>query len=170
MSGEAESIKKSLIQILGLDGIYQDVIPCKVVSVEDNLCQCTTLAGEKEIVDVRISSEVDATNLLVIPSVDSAVMVGMIDDVNGVVVMYGKLDSIALRGAQFGGLVEVVGLVNKINALENLVNNILNTLKSTTIPLAPSGTYPFAPLYALLTDIAPITVRGDIENTNVTHG
>lgn len=170
MSGESESIKKSLIQLLGLDGIYQDIIPCIVTSISGNACQCTTVAGERELSDVRLSSEVDDTNILIIPSTGSVVMVGMIDDVNGVVVMYGKIDSIAIRGDQYGGLIKLVELVAKINALETLTNNILNVLKATVIPLAPSGTYPFASLYAALADITPITARSDIENTKVTHG
>lgn len=62
------------------------------------------------------------------------------------------------------------GLLKKINQLEDLVNNILTTLKSTIIPLAPSGTYPFAPLYTSYTNIAPVTSEKDISNPSVFHG
>lgn len=67
------------------------------------------------------------------------------------------------------GIPKVTPLTSKINALENLVNSILNALKTTVIPLAPSGSYPFAPLYAALNDITPITAQSDLENTKLKH-
>lgn len=77
--------------------------------------------------------------------------------------------TIEFNGGAKNGLPMVAPLVTKINALENLVNSILNVLKSTTIPLAPTGTYPFAPLYTALADILPITAQADIENTDITQ-
>jgi len=67
------------------------------------------------------------------------------------------------------GIPKVVALASKIAAVETLVNNILTVLKATTIPLAPSGTYPFAALYAALSVIAPITSQASIEDTKVKH-
>lgn len=67
-----------------------------------------------------------------------------------------------------GGLVKVIELTQKVNNLETLVNNLLVTLKATTIPLAPSGTYPFAPLYAAYNTLTP-TTQTEIEDTKIKH-
>lgn len=75
----------------------------------------------------------------------------------------------SFNGGNNNGIPKVTPLTAKINALENLVNGILNALKTTVIPLAPSGTYLFAPLYAALNDITPITAQSDLENTKVKH-
>lgn len=170
MSGESENIKKSLIQILGLDGIYQDVIPCKVNSVSGNLCQCTTLAGEKDLVDVRLSSESDVTNILITPSVGSVVMVGMIDDVNGVVVMYGKIDSIAIHGAQYDGLVRVSDLTTKLNNLENKLNSIISIFNTHVHSGVQTGSGSSAVTPTLITGTITPTNQSEIENTKVKHG
>lgn len=78
-------------------------------------------------------------------------------------------DTITINGGDNDGLVKVAALKDKINALENLVNGILNVLKATSIPLAPSGTYPFATLYTSLNAITPVTSQSDLENPDVKH-
>jgi hypothetical protein len=81
-----------------------------------------------------------------------------------------KEDSVQLLDGSCGGLTKVQETADKISAVETKVNDILNILVSTSIPLAPSGTYPFAPLYAAVTPITPTTAKADLENTKVTHG
>ncbi|NBO36916.1 hypothetical protein EBU91_05230 [bacterium] len=68
-----------------------------------------------------------------------------------------------------GGLVKVQDLVNKINALENSYNTLLQNLQSIVITLAPSGTVPFAPFVASSSPITPLTSVQDLENQNVQH-
>jgi hypothetical protein len=167
---ESQDIKNHLRDILGLNQPFQIIIPATVKAVNGNTCDVTPVNGEADILGVRLASEDDATDFICIPTVGSVVMVGMIDGEMGIVVMFGKIDSVKIRGDQYGGLIKIEKLVDKINALENLVNNILDTLKTTTIPLAPSGTYPFAPLYTTFNDITPVTSKGDLENPNIKHG
>lgn len=80
-----------------------------------------------------------------------------------------KKDVIEFNDGSNGGLVKVKELVEKINSLENQLNTILSTLKATTIPLAPTGTYPFLPLYSNIQPILPITLEADIKNDKVKH-
>lgn len=75
---------------------------------------------------------------------------------------------VLLNGDQNKGLVKVVQLVSRMNEIENKVNTILAALQSVVIPLAPSGTYPFAPLFATV-DPLVFTVQNDIENPTVKH-
>jgi hypothetical protein len=77
---------------------------------------------------------------------------------------------------EYGGIPKVVdpensnaGLLKKYNDLEEKLNTILSILKSTTIPLAPTGTYPFAPLYSSVNPLS-LTLKSEIENKSISHG
>ncbi len=165
--------------------LFTDIVGIQVctvnsVDMDAQTCDCTPITGDSdaEIPNIQLSAEPDDMGFILFPEVGSTVIVGMSQKNIPFILMYSAIDTAYLitdtltrfNDGSYGGLVKVIELTNKINALENLVNNILNTLKTTTIPLAPSGTYPFAPLYASLSDITPITQRGDIENTTITHG
>ena len=164
-----DDIKKAIQTLAGEVDI--NTVVCKVSNIDTtkNTCTCTPIDGTAEILGVRLMAE-SSKGFLIIPKNNSIVIVNMINSFTGYVSMFSEVDKIYLNGDTHSGLVKIDDLVNKLNALENLVNNILNTLKTTTIPLAPSGTYPFAPLYTAINNIAPITTKNDLENKNVLHG
>lgn len=152
----------------------------KVSSVDEDACSCECkLVSGVDLFDVSLKSIIDNKNgIVIIPKVGSLVLVSYIENnsKNAFVVAFDEVDkitiaseSIVINGGDNKGLVKLEPLVDKINALENQLNNILNVLKTTTIPLAPTGTYPFAPLYASINNIAPVTTESDLENTKVKH-
>jgi hypothetical protein len=74
---------------------------------------------------------------------------------------------------QFGngdnaGLVKVAELTQKLNNLEQKVNELLTTLSAITITLAPTGTVPFAPFFSSVTQLTQ-TQKTDLENEKVKH-
>lgn len=148
---------------------------CVVATVDEvdlvnKTCLCLPIDESKaDLMNVRLMSD-NKTGFLIIPKVGSIVVVSFISNELTYVSMFYEVDKILLNGDNYGGLVKVQELTNKINALENLTNNILSALKGTTIPLAPTGTYPFAPLYAAFNLIAPITTKTELENSTVKHG
>lgn len=158
-------LKKALSNIIGIDDMvyFND---CKVVSASESERTCIVNDGVNDIV-VRLMSIVD-DGVLIIPKVDSIVCVLQSDKNDPIIVQFSEVEKIIFMGGEHEGLVKVVELKNKLNAVENQLNNILTTLKNTTIPLAPSGTYPFAPLYASLNNLTP-TQQSDIENTLIKH-
>lgn len=81
-------------------------------------------------------------------------------------------EQIVLNDGSYKGIVKVEDLVKKINAIEDKVNAINTAIKTTTVVLAPSGTYPLTtnPDVAALTDITPKTTEDDLQNKKVTHG
>jgi hypothetical protein len=151
---------------------------CKVIAVYTNpgsdamVCDCEPIDKTAIIKNVNLSANYPANKagFVLAPSVNSIVKVSFTDDQQAFVSMVSEVDFIYLNGNDYGGLVQVQPLVDKINALETLVNGILGALKSTTIPLASSGTYPFAPLYLAYNAITPTTQKADLENTTVIHG
>ncbi len=166
--------KKQLVDALR-DAVDPNVkafsLACTVDSVDlTNLtCYCVPINGDADMQEVKLIAN-NNKGFLIVPAVDSVVIVSLLSGSSYYVSMFSKVDSIQLNGDSYGGIPRVDPLVTKVNALENLLNNVLNVLKTTSIPLAPSGTYPFAPLYAALSNIAPLTQKSDLENTTVKHG
>jgi hypothetical protein len=66
-------------------------------------------------------------------------------------------------------MVKVGDLVSKMQQVEGKVNDVLTALQGVVIPLAPSGTYSFAPIFSPITTINPLTQQSDLENTKVQH-
>ena len=69
-----------------------------------------------------------------------------------------------------GGLVEVIKLTQKLNNLENLVNDLVAKFNSHThILTLTSGTGTAAPTTTIESSTLTPTQRGDIENTKITQ-
>jgi hypothetical protein len=143
--------------------------PCIVKSVNGNKCDVEPVNGDSEIFDVRLQGEDTNNGILMIPKVGSVVIVSMVDKDSGFVTMYSEVEEIHLRGESLGGLVKIEDLVDKINNIENKVNDLISGLQGVVIPLAASGTYA---LVADFGSVAPLqnTEVSDIENDKVKHG
>jgi hypothetical protein len=145
-------------------------VVCTVKEVSNTLCVCEPIDTDlPDIQNVRLCSEEEDAVILPIPKVGSQVIVVDTLDGGGYIAMFGELESLYLRGDQYGGLVKIEELVTKLNNLENKVNTIINTLNSTVIPLAPSGTYPLSSNFSSVSTLTT-TNKSDIENDKVKHG
>lgn len=76
---------------------------------------------------------------------------------------------IKANGGNNKGMVKVVELTQKINNLENKVNELIGICKSMTVALAPSGTYTLGTAFFSAVQTLQTTNKGDIENTKFTH-
>ena len=81
--------------------------------------------------------------------------------------------NITLNDGNYGGLVIVQNLVDKINRLENNLNIFIQNVTTGQLPYeSPTGpsTIPTAQLVAGVSQATPITTVSDLENTTITHG
>lgn len=146
-----------------------------VVSVDWNnkTCKVKPDGGGASYPNVRLRSAIGSgtKGLYVKPSVNSPCIIGLLmgDDRRPFLIGCDEYDTLYLNGDQYEGLVKVANNTQKLNNLENKVNEILGVLQGIVIPLAPSGTYPFAPLFAGTSALTP-TVQADIENPIIKHG
>ncbi len=158
-------IKKAINNLIGIeDMVYFN--DCEVVSTNEDERTCIVQNGVNEI-EVRLMPVID-DGVLIMPVIGSIVSVLQSDRYDPVIVQYSEIEKIILMGGDNKGLVKVVELKNKLNAVENQMNSILNVLKATSIPLAPSGFYSFLPLYASINPLTP-TQQADIENPLIQH-
>jgi hypothetical protein len=183
-----EEVRESLKRFVQRTGSSSTILATvKSVDAVNFTCVLVDDDSEAEYTDVRLRPVLDdKESITVFPKVGTwAVAIEIEDDGDWMVIAVGEADKwslkigdttivadstgIVINGGEFGGLAKVQETADKINALEQVVNNLINILSTTVIPLAPSGAYPFAPLYAAVSPILPLTVKTDIENTKVKH-
>jgi hypothetical protein len=165
------------IRLLALNGreLIENIIMCKVVSVSGVTCVCQPIdEGLSEILDVRLVTESSSTNFIIEPSIGSVVAVMPFSDIDNceyIVVMFSEVETIKIRGDQHNGLVKVAELVDKLNAIEESINDLKQIFSLTWIPTPNDGG---AALKAAAASWAATqiteTQKLDIENVNVKHG
>jgi hypothetical protein len=165
------SIKQAIREITKTDDVLYSVL-CKVKSVDtaNNICDCEPINGDADLLEVRLMAQ-NTNGFLIIPTVDSTVVVTMINKYTGYVAMFSDIEKIKLNGDNYDGLVKVGDLVDKLNNLENKVNSIINTFNTHTHPYlnvsTPATTSPStSPVAGTLTP----TQQMELENTTCLHG
>lgn len=134
--------------------LYQCLV--NSVDISKRTCSVTTITGNATLTfDAQIMAGV-ADGILVEPEVDSYVFVLKSKYTIPFVVMYSDIVNYSLMGGEFGGLVKVVELTQKINNLERKINEIL-VWSGTVSP--PFTSIPIS-----------LTLQNEIENTSVKHG
>jgi hypothetical protein len=141
--------------------------------------------------NVRLKANIDsqAVGFVLFPKVGSVVVVSLlwgnvnnayvalVNEVDSVLLLIGSVFKLEVKtngdwiwnSGNLGGIVKAGAAAQKLANLEGKCNSILAALHGVVIPLAPSGTYPFAPLFASITAIAPTTIQADLENTKIKH-
>ena len=168
-----DSIKKAIREIAKTgDEVYS--IVCKVDSVDTSAktCDCAPIDGRADLLGVRLMAQ-NQTGFLILPKVNSVVVVTMINGFTGYVAMFSEVDEIQLNGDNYDGLVLIAKLITKLNNLENLVNSLV-TKYNTHIHVA-TDSVTFAPVtvvptVAIESTVLTPTLQAELENITVLHG
>lgn len=176
---DTRNLKELLTEIVKNKNEEIYSLACNVLEVDEDKRTITAepINGNAQIYDVRLQSELSASEGLVIfPKVNSVVIVTFINSMAGFVSLFTEIErvvldceEIAINGGDNKGLVKVEPLTDKINTLENELNN-LKTLLASWVPVATDGG---AALKTVLTSWfnsqITITLEDDLENKKVTH-
>jgi len=176
-------IRYAIKQISGVENQLSTLLVCEVVSVDMALrtCVVTVMSGETEyeIPDVQLQASAD-DGFIIYPAVGSTVIVANEIKMPCYVVMYSEVSKVLASQPlwQFNdgknkGIVKVIELTEKVNALENLMNDLQDKFNAWA-PLAGDGG---GALKTILTVTPPIwnlpqitlTKQSDLEDTKVTH-
>ena len=157
-------IKGLLIRILKSEFDNKYAIVGKVISVDGNNVIIDNLETGARYSNIRLQAN-PGNGVLIIPAVDSFVIVGRLTGNAGYVAMVSDADSIQLLDGSYGGLIKIDELVAKLNALETYTRDLKTWVDlhihatngvAPTTPLSPTG----------LTD----TENADLENEDKIHG
>ena len=146
--------------------VYQGI----VVSVEG--ITCTVRFGDMDVAGVRLraSEASEDAQMLIVPRVNSAVIVGSLSgDLSELVVLaVDVIERIEINGGKLGGLINIEALTDKINELVNAFNNHTHTIQTGQIVC---GSYPnAAPVQVpAVTSKAQLLQKSDYEDETVKH-
>ena len=142
----------------------------EVVSVDGETCTVEFASQRVEGVRLRASLAEVEEQLLVVPKVGSAVVVGSLsgDLAELVVLVVDEVERIEINGGKLGGLINIEQLVDKLNGLVRSFNSHTHTI--------PSG----GVVCGELPNAAPVSVpktagsaqefsRGDFEDETIKH-
>lgn len=175
----SKEIKEAIKSIVGVPGMM--FVMGMVESVGEETCS-VKIADRIVINDVRLNASADgnADNILIKPTVGSMVLMA---DLSGgelrslVIVSFSELESmtvkfegdVVINGGENEGLVKIVELTEKLNAIENDINS-LKQVFSSWAPIVYDGG---ASLKAAATSWAAQTLKKtskeDIENSKIKH-
>ena len=182
------SVKNAVQKLAGT--FKEDTVQLIIGTVE-------SVDEDKAICSVKIQNDVTLPNvslqasicdgLLIIPVVDSTVYVLTSKYNTPLVIQWSDIDKFMLQvgdsylevnndgtfqfnDGSFDGLVKVGALVDKINALENLLNGFITIYNSHTHTASSFGAPTTVPSAIESQQINPITQQQDIENDKIKHG
>jgi hypothetical protein len=164
-----DDIRQALKGITQTDDVIYSVL-CTVATVDTttNTCDCEPIDESADLLGVKLIAQ-SANGFLIIPKVDSVVLVTMINKYTGYVSMFSEVDEIHLNGKNFKGLVKIEDLIEKLNNLETAFNNHLtaynlHTHIGVTVGIGATG------ITTPDTNTLTPTIISDLENTTVQHG
>lgn len=156
------------------EDVLQYTVMCIVTAVNGVTCDCSPINGEADFLNVKLVAEEDATNFILIPVIGSVVGVANITDSENTdtyVCMFSKIDSIKIRGDQFGGVPKSPVLADVIKDIKDDINNLKQIFLTTWTPVANDGGAALKAAVATWAgqSLSP-TTQSDIENDKVKHG
>jgi hypothetical protein len=144
---------------------------CNVNSVDlsKRTANVTTITGTANLTFDALLTAGISDGLVITPEIDSMVYILMSKYTLPFIVTFSDIMQFDIMGGEFGGLVKVVELTQKLNNLENKVNEIITTFGTHTHAVTAVGV-PTLPTSTPISGILTISQRAEIENINVKHG
>lgn len=171
MAGEDRTLTE-LVRILAKTGeqVFSEVGTVKEINEEERTCTVVPSNGNAEILDVNLQANINLKNgIVMFPVIDSEVMVTFLSEENAYISLYSDIDRIVINNGENGGLINIVDLVDKLNTVEDDLNNLKNIF-ALWVPVSQDGGAALkAALANYLTDFILPTTKLDLEDPNVTH-
>jgi len=144
---------------------------CNVNSVDlsTRTANLTTITGTANVTFNALLTAGISDGFVVTPEIGSMVYVLMSKYTLPFIVTFSDIMQFDIMGGEFGGLVKVIELTEKLNNLENKVNEIITTFGTHTHTVTAVGS-PTSPTSTPINGSLTISQRADIENINVKHG
>jgi hypothetical protein len=150
------------------DSVFMFDAVVNSIDKPNRMCNVTKVGGETSgQLDVRLMASKD-DGCYVIPMLDSNVIVIGSNNVTPFVAQFSEVDSIEWLGGENDGVPLVNPLLEKLNNLENLLNDLISKYNSHTHTSAcTAGGATTLPTVTLETDIITPTQKQDIEHTKI---
>jgi hypothetical protein len=119
-----------LIRQLAKDEEEVYSLPCKVVSITDDLAELQPLNGDPNLLGVKLISGAADFPLLVTPVVNSVVIATFLSKETAFISLYSEVQNVQIRGDQYGGMVKAEDLINNLAKLTARVDGIISAINN----------------------------------------
>lgn len=145
---------------------------CKVTSVDtDNLvCDVQPIDESAPVLGVRLIAGESETPFVCIPKNDSMVVVTFLSDSNAYVAMKSEIETVAIRGDQYGGLIKIEELVKQLGVMTDRIDTIYSAINNAGVTPLDGGATLSASMKATLASQSEKEDFDEIENELVKHG
>lgn len=154
---------KLISAIQSLSGVQNDdtvrLLNCTVKSVDlpNRICVVESVSGQSAIEFEALIQAAIGDGLIIEPDIGSAVNVLFSKYTLPTIVNYSDIVTYTLNGDEFGGLVKIDVLLEKLNNIEAAINKIIVWGETVTPPLTT------------LQPVVP-TTKLELENPTIKHG
>ena len=170
-----DNYKRLINNLKEAAGITQLTIYQGIVTKTDGVT-CTCRFDDLEVSDIRLRASLSDKDkqMLVVPKVNSAVIIGSLsgDLSQAVVLQVDEIERIEINGGKLGGLINIEDLTAKINDLVDKFNSHTHSLMTGTVNVAGNA--------GTMTNAAPISVpavsqkavklqKSDYEDETIKH-
>ncbi len=144
---------------------------CKVTAVNGATCDVKRILDDKEIKNVRLNATIKAEDgLVIVPKIESAVLVTTIDGYKYFVSQFSKIEKITLNVSDAivvnegkNGAIKIKELTDKLNELVKIFNSHIHTTSATI------GTGPSVGVISATATKAQEFQQSDYEDTKILH-
>lgn len=164
-----ETIKDVIRQLSKENSTYSVVCNVSDIDLNNKICNCTPINGDAILMNVRLVAN-NNKGFMLIPKDGSIVVVTLINNTTGYVSMCSEVDEVWLNGDNYGGIIRIQEITNKLNNLENAFNQHLNLYNMHTHAGVTSGTSTTTPVVIPDTQTLTPTTESEIVNETVKHG
>lgn len=172
MKSDALDVWQLLKTITGIDKLPLSLLATvKDIDEGEMTCTVSPIDGSSDFMDVYLMADPQSTGFYYKPTIGSIVLISPQNKNTYFISMFSSLDKVLIRGDANGGVPITSNVVDKLNNLENLVNDLISKYNSHTHILTLSaGTGTAAPTTTTETDTLTPTTNDDIQSTTVKHG
>lgn len=139
------------------------------VDLSTRTANVTTITGTANLTFDALLTAGISDGFVITPEIGSMVYVLMSKYTLPFIITYSDITQFDVMGGEFGGLVKVVELTQKLNNLENKVNEIISIFGTHTHGVVTVGA-PTSPTTTPIAGSLTVTQRANIENININHG
>lgn len=145
-------------------------LPCEVVGVSNNVAELAPLNGDANLFGVKLIAGTSATPLLITPTTGSVVIATFLSKDTAFIGLYSEIDTIEIRGNQYGGLIKIDELTKNLDKLTARVDGIIDAINNG-VPIPQDGGLGLQnTIKAALATLVNKEDFTQIENEDVTHG
>jgi hypothetical protein len=139
-----------------------------VVSVDEEAKTAVVKAGGLDYYDVRLSSKEGEGDMLVIPAVNSSVLVSPIEGIPSMlsVLQFSKIEKVVFHGGKQGGMVKAQELAQEIDKIRALLEALQNAV-SSWVPVPSDGGAALKSLLSALCLPLPLPSSQDLQNDKI---